>query len=57
MSAYAHNSRRLVVEGDRVKIGAEIALMGKAASGESLLHFEIRVRGRPADPSGYLPAL
>ncbi len=57
MSAYAHNSRRLVMEGERVKIGAEIALMGKSASGESLLHFEIRVRGRPADPSTYLPAL
>mgnify|MGYP001443822825 CR=1 FL=1 len=57
MSAYAHNSRRLVVEGDRVKIGTEIALMGKSASGESLLHFEIRVRGLPADPSNYLPAL
>jgi lipoprotein NlpD len=57
MSAYAHNSRRLVVEGDRVEIGAEIALMGESASGETLLHFEIRVRGRPADPSNYLPAL
>lgn len=57
MSAYAHNSRRLVVEGDRVKIGAEIALMGESASGESLLHFEIRVRGLPADPRTYLPAL
>ena len=57
MSAYAHNSRRLVEEGERVKTGAEIALMGESASGVSLLHFEIRVRGRPADPSGYLPAL
>ena len=56
MSAYAHNSRRLVEEGDRVKTGAEIARMGVSASGESLLHFEIRVRGRPADPSSYLPA-
>ena len=55
MSAYAHNSRRLVEEGDRVETGAEIALMGESSSGESLLHFEIRVRGRPADPSSYLP--
>ena len=57
MSAYAHNSRRLVVEGDHVKIGSEIALMGESASGVSLLHFEFRVRGRPADPRNYLPAL
>jgi len=57
MSAYAHNSRRLVVEGDHVEGGTAIALMGKSAAGISLLHFEIRVRGRPSDPSNYLPEL
>ena len=57
MSAYAHNSRRLVVEGERVNSGSKIALMGQSGSGVDLLHFEIRVKGRPADPTNYLPGL
>ncbi len=57
MSAYAHNSRRLVAEGERVNSGSKIALMGQSGSGVDLLHFEIRVKGRPADPTNYLPGL
>jgi lipoprotein NlpD len=55
LSAYAHNSDLLVKEGDRVKGGQNIALMGETANGKALLHFEIRKNGQPVDPLKYLP--
>lgn len=54
LSAYGHNHKRLVKEGDRVKRGAVIATMGQL-KGRHLLHFEIRRNGKPADPMNYLP--
>ena len=57
MSAYAHNSERFVTEGDYIKVGGEIGRMGKTAAGKTLLHFEIRVRGRPVDPTNFLPPI
>jgi lipoprotein NlpD len=57
LSAYAHNSDMLVKEGDRVKGGQNIALMGETASGKTLLHFEIRKNGQPVDPLKYLPII
>lgn len=57
LSAYAHNSDLLVKEGDRVKGGQNIALMGEAANGKALLHFEIRKNGQPVDPLKYLPRI
>lgn len=56
LSAYAHNRRRLVSEGDQVEGGQVIAEMGRNDRKEVILHFEIRVDGRPVDPSTYLPA-
>ncbi len=58
LSAYAHNRRLLVKEGDRVRAGQKIAEMGASGTGVKgvLLHFEIRRRGRPVDPLRYLPA-
>ena len=57
LSAYAHNSRLLVKEGDQVKAGQTIAEMGSTGSDRVKLHFEIRRRGQPVDPLGYLPKL
>jgi lipoprotein NlpD len=55
LSAYGHNSKRLVKEGERVGAGQEIALMGASGAPRVELHFEIRKDGKPVDPLGYLP--
>lgn len=55
ISAYAHNSKRLVAEGVRVKAGQHIAEMGQTGSVRTMLHFEIRRNGKPVDPLLYLP--
>ncbi len=54
-SAYAHNSRILVEEGEVVRGGQRIALMGSSGSNQVKLHFEIRRDGKPVDPMSYLP--
>jgi lipoprotein NlpD len=56
LSAYGHNRKRLVQEGDRVKSGQQIAEMGSTASSRDQLHFEIRKNGKPVNPLEYLPA-
>lgn len=55
LSAYAHNSRILVKEGDSVTKGQKIAEMGNTDSDTVQLHFEIRKNGKPVDPLIYLP--
>lgn len=55
LSAYAHNSRRLVTEGQRIEAGEVIAEMGRNDRNQAMLHFEIRVNGSPQDPLKYLP--
>jgi lipoprotein NlpD len=56
LSAYGHNRKRLVQEGDRVRGGQQIAEMGSSASSRDELHFEIRKNGKPVNPLDYLPA-
>ena len=56
LSAYGHNRKRLVKEGDRVKAGQEIAEMGATSASRDELHFEIRKNGKPVNPLDYLPA-
>ena len=55
LSAYGHNSRLAVREGDRVKAGEAIAQMGEGPGKEPVLHFEVRRNGKPVDPLNYLP--
>lgn len=55
LSAYAHNQRLLVKEGQKVKKGAHIADMGMTGTDRVMLHFEIRRDGIPVNPFKYLP--
>jgi lipoprotein NlpD len=56
LSAYGHNRKRMVQEGDKVKAGQQIAEMGSSGSARDELHFEIRKNGKPVNPLDYLPA-
>ena len=55
LSAYAHNSRILVSEGQLVKAGSKIAEVGRSGSTQIKLHFEIRLQGKPVNPLKLLP--
>lgn len=55
LSAYAHNKKLLVKEGEMVKAGQKIAELGKTGVDKPKLHFEIRKNGKPVDPLKYLP--
>ena len=57
LSAYAHNKRLLVKEGELLKAGQMIAEMGSTGTNRTRakLHFEIRRNGKPVDPLHYLP--
>jgi lipoprotein NlpD len=55
LSAYAHNSSINVSEGDTVSRGQQIANLGSTGIDRDMLHFEIRLAGRPVDPQSYLP--
>ncbi|GGJ81722.1 hypothetical protein GCM10009304_04510 [Pseudomonas matsuisoli] len=55
VSAYGHNRRLLVKEGQQVKVGQTIAEMGSTGADRVKLHFEIRRQGKPVDPLQYLP--
>jgi len=54
ISAYAHNDRIVVKEGQMVKQGQKIAEMGKTDTDQVKLYFEIRKFGKPVDPAQYL---
>jgi lipoprotein NlpD len=55
LSAYGHNAELLVLEGTRVSKGQKIAQMGEGPGKKPVLHFEIRLDGKPVDPLRYLP--
>lgn len=55
LSAYGHNRKRLVAEGQRVTAGQQIAEMGRSGAARDMLHFEIRRSGKPIDPLPLLP--
>lgn len=54
LTAYAHNSKILVKEGDVVKRGQRIADMGDSDADMVMLHFEVRRQGKPVDPLKFL---
>ena len=54
LTAYAHNSKLLVKEGDTVRKGQKIAEMGDTDTTSAKLHFELRVNGKPVNPTPYL---
>jgi len=56
LSAYMYNRGMVVGEGDRVRAGDKIAEMGTGPSGRDMLHFEVRVDGKPTDPVRFLPS-
>jgi lipoprotein NlpD len=55
LSAYMYNSAMLVSEGARINAGDKIAEIGSDITGQELLHFEVRLDGKPVDPLAYLP--
>lgn len=57
LSAYGHNDRLLVSEGQEIAAGQQVAVMGDSGTGTDVvkLHFEIRLDGTPVDPLRYLP--
>ena len=55
LSAYGHNDRLLVAEGDAVTAGQRIAQKGSSGTDTVKLHFEIRREGKPIDPLALLP--
>ena len=54
LTAYAHNSKILVKEGEAVKRGQRIADMGDSDADTAMLHFEVRRQGKPVDPMKFL---
>lgn len=55
LSAYGHNDRLLVSEGEKINAGQTIARKGSSGTDSVKLHFEIRKDGTPIDPLGLLP--
>lgn len=55
LSAYGHNRKIFVKEGDYVKAGEKIAEIGSSGVDAYKLHFEIRQAGTPVNPLHYLP--
>jgi lipoprotein NlpD len=55
LSAYGHNSKLLVTEGEHVTAGQMIAKMGSSGTNRTGLYFEIRKDGKPVNPLQYLP--
>lgn len=56
LTAYGHNRKILVKEGQSVKRGQKIAEMGNTDTDKVKLHFELRKQGNPINPASYLPS-
>ena len=54
LTAYGHNERLLVSEGDNVRAGQKIAEKGSSGTDKVSVHFEIRKGADAVDPMKYL---
>lgn len=54
LSAYAHNQRILVAEGQQISAHHVIGAVGSNNRRETALHFQIRRKGKPVNPLNYL---
>lgn len=54
LSAYGHNQRIKVKEGQTVSRGQVIAALGSSGTNVDNLHFEIRKNGKPVNPLNYV---
>lgn len=57
LSAYAHNRKMFVKEGQKVAAGQKISEVGGDPENSGRLYFEIRKNGKPIDPIRLLPRL
>ena len=57
LSAYAHNRKMFVQEGQKVVAGQKISEVGGDSENNGRLYFEIRKNGKPVDPMRLLPRL
>lgn len=55
LTAYGYNEKLLFSEGDEVKQGEDIAIIGVGLDNQRMLHFEVRENGKPVNPLLYLP--
>ncbi len=54
ITAYAHNDRLNVTQGERVHAGQVIAAMGQSAASHVMLEFQIRANGKAVNPQTIL---
>ncbi|AOA58976.1 peptidoglycan DD-metalloendopeptidase family protein [Acinetobacter larvae] len=55
ITAYAHNRTILVKSGENVSAGKKIAEVGSSGTNRTMLEFQVRLNGKPVDPSTILP--
>ena len=55
ITAYAHNSKMSVKSGDAVKAGQQIGEMGSSGTNRTMLEFQVRLDGKPINPTAVLP--
>ena len=55
ITAYAHNSKMLVKSGQNVTAGQKIAEVGSTGTNQNMLEFQVRLDGKPINPSSVLP--
>jgi murein DD-endopeptidase MepM/ murein hydrolase activator NlpD len=55
LSAYAHNSKLYIKEGQQVEKGQTIGQVGSTGLKKTSLHFEIRKNGKPINPLTLMP--
>lgn len=55
ITAYAHNSKIIVKSGENVVAGAKIAELGSSGTTRAMLEFQVRLDGKPINPTNILP--